>query len=460
MATTQADEEADTPVAVIGAGYVGLIQTVGLAAEGHHVTCLDIDEARIAMLRDGRPPIHEAGLGALLARTLDTGTVRFTTDPADLASARVVFVAVGTPTDDRTGGADLSFLWSAAASVAAHGRDGVVLAVKSTVPIGTCEWLQRHLDRTAPDKGIHVVSNPEFLREGRAVEDFAAPERIVLGGAHAPAVEAVRAVYAPFEARGVPIVAGDWSSAETIKYAANAFLATKITFINEIANLTEVMGGDIETVARGIGLDSRIGDQFLRVGPGYGGSCFPKDSLALATTARRHGVQQQILEAVIAVNDARRFRILQTIRRLAARPLDEARIAILGLAFKAGTDDVRDSPALSLIHSLLAEGSDVRAYDPVARYDPEHSSYVQAASVEDAATDADVIVVLTEWPEFAALDLAALGRVVRSRALYDLRLVLRGRRADLAGWRVAFVGSRMEEGAEPAAHRPSPASLS
>ena len=433
---------------VIGAGYVGLIQAVGLAALGRRVTCLDVNEARIATLRAGEPPIVEEGLRDALGEVLSADAVAFTADSAALADAPVCFVAVGTPTDPVTGNANLRFLWSAARAIADHAPDGTAVVVKSTVPIGTCARLQEMLDEWAPGRGLEVVSNPEFLREGTALEDFNHPERIVLGGRSREATEAVAALYAPFAERGVPVLRTDWHSSETIKYAANAFLATKVTFINEIANLTEAVGGDIEAVAYGIGLDSRIGGRFLKVGPGYGGSCFPKDTLALAVTAQRHGVRQEILESVIAANDARRFRILQRVRQLADRRLFDARIAVLGLAFKANTDDVRDSPAIGIVHMLLGEGARVRAYDPVARYDAKDEDYEQVDSIEAAARDADLVLVTTEWPEFARFDYARLNEAVRQRALYDLRLVTGPDTPGLEGWTVARIGAATRD--EPA----------
>ena len=427
-------------IAVIGAGYVGLIQAVGLAKQGHSVLCIDVSEERVSQLQAGVPPIYEEGLEDLLGEVIAAGRISFSLDIKVAGECDTFFIAVGTPTDEKTGNANLGYLYAAIEDVSKIAPNGAVVVVKSTVPIGTCERLQVRLDELVPNKNLAVVSNPEFLREGRAIQDFFHPERVVLGGRDDNAIAKVRGIYNAFDAADVPFVVSDWFSSETIKYAANAFLAMKVTFINEIANLTQTVGGDIETVSKGIGLDSRIGEQFLRVGPGYGGSCFPKDTLALATMARRHGVQQQILEAVIAVNDNRRYMILRRVEDILGQNLRGLHVAVLGIAFKANTDDVRDSSAISIIHTLLDEGVIVRAYDPMAKYENNDHNYTQSASVKDAMNGADLTLIVTEWDEFKDYDYNSQLPSVQQAKILDLRLSLKSRQAELTDWELNFIG--------------------
>ncbi len=431
-------------IAVIGAGYVGLIQAVGLSKQDHNVVCIDVSEERVAQLQKGVPPIYEDGLEDLLSEVIAAGRISFSLDIKEAETCSTFFVAVGTPTDEKTGNANLSYLYSAIEDIAKVAAKDAIVVVKSTVPIGTCERLQIRLDELVPEKKLAVVSNPEFLREGRAIRDFFHPERVVLGGNNADALAKVREIYGVFETANVPFVVSDWFSSETIKYAANAFLAMKVTFINEIANLTQTVGGDIETVSQGIGLDSRIGEQFLRVGPGYGGSCFPKDTLALATMARRHGVQQQILEAVIAVNDNRRYMILRRVEDILGQDLRGCKVAVLGIAFKANTDDIRDSSAISIIHTLLDEGVIVRAYDPMAKYENNDHKYAQSASVEDAMKDADLTLIVTEWDEFKTFDYNKQLSSVQQAKILDLRLSLKARQDELSDWDLNFIGINSE----------------
>ncbi len=427
-------------IAVIGAGYVGLIQAVGLAKQEHNVLCIDVSEERVNQLQAGVPPIYEEGLEDLLGEVIEAGRISFSLDIITARDCNTFFIAVGTPTDDKTGNANLSYLYSAIEDVSTIAPNGAVVVVKSTVPIGTCERLQNRLDELVPNKKLAIVSNPEFLREGRAIQDFFHPERVVLGGNNKNAIATIRDIYSAFDEAGVPFVVSDWFSSETIKYAANAFLAMKVTFINEIANLTQTVGGDIETVSKGIGLDSRIGEQFLRVGPGYGGSCFPKDTLALATMARRHGVQQQILEAVIAVNDNRRYMILRRVEDILGQNLRGLRVAVLGIAFKANTDDVRDSSAISIIHTLLDEGMVVKAYDPMAKYENNDHNYTQSTSIEDAMNGADLTLIVTEWEEFKDYDYNSQLQSVQQAKILDLRLSLKPRQLELADWNLNFIG--------------------
>ncbi len=427
-------------IAVIGAGYVGLIQAVGLAKQGHSVVCIDVSAERINQLQAGVPPIYEEGLEELLGEVIAAGRISFSLEVNSAAECDAFFVAVGTPTEEKTGNANLGYLYTAVDDISQIARKGAVLVVKSTVPIGTCERLQIRLDERVPEKNLSVVSNPEFLREGRAIQDFFQPERVVLGGADVAALNKVREIYSVFDKDKVPFLISDWFSSETIKYAANAFLAMKVTFINEIANLTQTVGGDIEIVSKGIGLDSRIGEQFLNVGPGYGGSCFPKDTLALATMARRHGVQQQILEAVIAVNDNRRYMILRRVEDILDQKLRGRRVAVLGIAFKANTDDVRDSSAVSIIHTLLDEGAVVRAYDPMAKYETSDSNYQQSSSVEEAMDGADLTLIVTEWDEFKNYDYNSQLASVGQAKILDLRLSLKSRQDELSDWDLNFIG--------------------
>ncbi|MCE7028045.1 UDP-glucose dehydrogenase family protein [Jiella avicenniae] len=431
-------------VCVVGVGYVGLIQAVGLASFGQKVVCVDLDVRKIEMLKKGVPPIFEEGLEETLSTAIDDGMISFTADIADARRADLFFVAVGTPTSERTGNARLDYLEAAVSDIAEIAKDGAVVVVKSTVPIGTCAGLQLRLDRDHPEKRLHIVSNPEFLREGTALKDFFNPERIVIGGADEAARERVKASYAAFADRGIPMILTDTSTSETIKYAANAFLATKVTFINEISDLVETVGGDIEQVARGIGLDSRIGPQFLRAGPGYGGSCFPKDTLALATIGRRHGVQQQIVETVIRINDSRRFRILKRIEAAMGDKLSGKRLAVLGLAFKADTDDVRDSPAVDIVHALLEEGAEVRSYDPVARFAVDHRGYSQCDSIAAACEGASAVLVATEWADFKSFDFSTIESVVERRYIFDMRRVVDVEAPWAPRWDIERIGSPMQ----------------
>ncbi|MBP0615221.1 UDP-glucose dehydrogenase family protein [Jiella mangrovi] len=428
-------------ICVVGVGYVGLIQAVGLAKLGLKVTCVDLDASKVAMLKKGIPPIFEDGLEDALREVIARGNIVFTTDIGEARDCGLFYVAVGTPTSERTGNARLDYLDSAVAGIAEIAPAEAVIVVKSTVPIGTCAGLQARLDRNHPGKGLEIVSNPEFLREGTALKDFFNPERIVIGGTSEAARQKVRDSYAAFEDRGVPMIVTDTSTSETIKYAANAFLATKVTFINEISDLVETVGGDIDQVARGIGLDSRIGPQFLKAGPGYGGSCFPKDTLALATIGRRHGVQQQIVETVIRINDSRRFHILKRIEAAMGDKLSGKRVAVLGLAFKADTDDVRDSPAVDLVHALLEEGADVQSFDPVARLAVDHRGYSQCETIAEACKGVSAVLVATEWAAFRTFDFASVEALVDRRYIFDMRRIVDITASWVPRWDIERIGS-------------------
>jgi len=386
-------------VTVVGTGYVGLIQGVCLADVGHQVTCVDLDADKIAHLASGVPTIYEPGLEALLRSGIDSGRLTFATPEAGWSGliGEVVFVAVGTPMGEN-GGADLSYVRSVADTIAEHATAPLTLVMKSTVPPGTGSTLRdRHLADAAVEIGY--VSNPEFLREGHAIEDWYHTDRVVIGGDDARAIDKVAELYASLDA---PIVVTDVASAETIKYASNAFLSTKISFINEIANLCDAIGADVDSVANGIGLDARIGPAFLNAGIGYGGSCFPKDTRALDFISTMHGYQFDLLKAVIDVNN--RQRLLPLIQLTRAIPdLWRRKVAVLGLSFKPMTDDVRESPALDIIPLLLEEGAEVTAFDPVAGA-IDLGGAVRCESVWEALQGASAMILVTDWPELIELD--------------------------------------------------------
>lgn len=407
-------------VIVYGAGYVGLVTATGLAAMGHVVTCIERDPARLAMLRAGIMPFHEPGLAPAVAEGVRAGRLTFS-DPDDVAVkfATLAFVCVGTPPRPEDGRADTSLVFGCAGEAAARMRPGSVLVIKSTVPVGTGDRIASLVAGT----GIEVASNPEFLREGEALHDIMHPDRIVVGAQTPTAHLALGRLYAPMTGQGVPLLAVERPTAELIKYAANCFLAIKVSYINEIANLCEQAGADVRDVARGIGLDHRIGTAFLRAGPGFGGSCFPKDLLALAGLAQDHGVPLRLVETALAVNEARKGEMVRRIAAAAGGTLRDRRIAILGLAFKAGTDDMRSAPALTIIPRLQAAGAVVRAHDPVAmdRARAVLPGVEMAQSPIHAVRDADVAVVLTEWSDYRAIDFAEIRKAMRGCVIVDLR---------------------------------------
>ena len=413
-------------IAMIGTGYVGLVSGVCLSDFGHTVTCVDTDAAKIDRLRAGQVPIYEPGLDQLMVRNAEAGRLRFTTDLAEaLEGADAAFIAVGTPSRRGDGQADLSYVMAAARDVARLAHDGLVIVVKSTVPVGTNARVAAEIAATAPDLSFDIVSNPEFLREGAAIEDFMKPDRVVFGCKSERAAGVMRDIYRPLFLRSFPIVETDLESAEMIKYAANAFLATKITFINEIAALCERIGADVREVSRGIGLDGRIGPKFLHAGPGYGGSCFPKDTRALARTAQEVGIPLQIVEAVIGSNETAKRRAVEKIFELCDDSVANKTIAVLGVTFKPGTDDMREAPALTIVPALIGAGAHVRVVDPKGRV--EGAALLPSVTWEDdayaAAADADAVVLLTEWNAFRALDLARLAAGMRTRRFADLRNV-------------------------------------
>ena len=424
-------DESAPALAVIGTGYVGLTTGACLAHLGFHVACADIDEAKVARLQAGEIPIVEEGLDQIVAGAVAGGRLRFMVGAASAAAdADIVFLCVPTPQDE-DGSADLSYIEAAAGEIGPVLRPGAVVVNKSTVPVGSTRVVERVLQR----RDVAVVSNPEFLREGTAVNDFLHPDRVVIGGDDVAAAERVAALYRDL---GTQILITDAASAETIKYAANGFLAMKISFVNAVAALCEAVGADVHHVIDGIGSDQRIGRAFLRPGPGWGGSCFPKDSRALVSIAAKHGYDFSMMRGVIAVNDEQRERMVRKVVTAAGRdgstpgsePLAGVCIAALGLTFKAGTDDLRDSPSLAIIAELQHLGASVRAYDPTVGGGLDHlqrrrlDGLELAADPYAAATGADVSVVLTEWPEFGDLDLDRLAHVMRGRAIVDTRNVL------------------------------------
>lgn len=410
-------------IAVIGSGYVGLVTGACFAEFGVEVSCVDVDNGKIARLSRGQATIYEPGLEQLIQKNLQAGRLRFTTDLGSaVESAAVVFLAVGTPSSP-DGSADLSFVETAAAEVARHIHDYKVIVMKSTVPVGTGKRLtaliKENLSAPVP---FSVVSNPEFLREGAAIGDFMRPDRVVIGSSDARAIEVMRELYRPLYLIETPFVITSVEGAELIKYAANAFLATKISFINEIANLCEKVGCDVHDVARAIGMDRRIGGKFLHPGPGFGGSCFPKDTRALAIIGRQHESPMQIVDAVIDVNEKQREAMLPKIAGLVGG-LAGKRIAVFGLSFKPETDDMRDAPSIDIINGLVNKGATVVAYDPVARAEAE--KVLPAIEYADdeyaAATGADALVFMTEWNQFRALDMERVRGLMRTPNIADLR---------------------------------------
>ena len=411
-------------IAIIGSGYVGLVSGACFADFGHTVTAVDNDPGKVVMLRRGEMPIFEPGLADLVASNARAGRLSFTADlPAAVAAAEVVMIAVGTPSRRGDGHADLSYVYGAAREIATALDGPTVVVTKSTVPVGTGDEVERIIREARPDAELSVASNPEFLREGAAIQDFKRPDRIVLGCEDARARAVMQELYRPLYLNQAPIVWTSRRTAELTKYAANAFLATKITFINEIADLCERVGADVQQVARGIGLDNRIGSKFLHPGPGYGGSCFPKDTLALIKTGQDHGASQRIVETVVAVNDQRKRSMAKKVVAACGGSLRGKAVAVLGLTFKPNTDDMRDAPALALIAALQDGGARVRAYDPegmdAARSLLQDVSF--ASDPYDCAEGADALVIVTEWDAFRALNLDSVKAAMRSPVLVDLR---------------------------------------
>ena len=422
-------------IAMIGTGYVGLVSGACFADFGHQVCCVDKDAGKIDGLNEGRMPIWEPGLEALVKANAERGRLAFTTDlPSGVEGADAVFIAVGTPARRGDGHADLSFVFAAVRELAKVIKPGTIVVTKSTVPVGTGDEIEKILTEEGIT-GVSVASNPEFLREGAAIADFKHPDRIVVGAEDEHAREVLREIYRPLFLNRAPILFTGRRTAELTKYAANAFLAVKISFINEVANLCEAVDADVQDVARGIGLDNRIGPKFLHAGPGYGGSCFPKDTLALLQTAEAAGVDQRIVRTTVKVNDDRKASMADRVADAVGGDLSGKRVGVLGLAFKPNTDDMRDAPSIPLINAMVERGANVAAFDPVARHQAEQvfSNIDFAADAYAAAKDADVVVIVTEWDEFRALDLEALAASMRGKILVDLRNVYDREEAKRAG---------------------------
>jgi UDPglucose 6-dehydrogenase len=428
-------------ICMVGTGYVGLVTGAGLADLGMNVICVDKDKAKVDALARGVIPIYEPGLEELVSRNERKGRLRFTTDlKAGIESSVAIFIAVGTPPNP-DGSPDLTFVRQVAEAVALHMNGYKVVVTKSTVPTGTGKMIDQILREKNGKYPFSVVSNPEFLREGSAVGDFLEPDRIVIGASDARAIEVMKEIYKPLFLRETPFVITDVASAELIKYASNGFLAVKISFINEVARLCELMGADVEAVATGMGLDPRIGPRFLLPGPGFGGSCFPKDTAAAAELAKQYGHHFELIEATIRVNAAIKARMIGKIRR-AVGEIAGRTAAVLGLSFKPETDDIRESPALAVVGDLLAAGATVRAFDPAAMENTRavFPNLTYAKDAYDCAAGADFLVLATEWNEFRALDLEKLGAALTSRTMVDLRNVYDPTEIRAAGWNYTSVG--------------------
>ena len=429
-------------IAVIGTGYVGLVTGAGLADFGNAVICCDIDERKIDALNRGAIPIYEPGLDKIVARNVSDGRLRFTTDLADaIRSSRAIFIAVGTPPKP-DGSADLRYVEEVARTIAGHMNGPKLVITKSTVPIGTGRMIETILAQAPAGHKGSVVSNPEFLREGSAIEDFMKPDRVVIGASDAESVELMKEIYAPLHSLEIPFVVTNVESSELIKYAANGFLAVKISFINEIAVLCERLGADVQDVARGIGLDSRIGPKFLQAGPGFGGSCFPKDTSAMADIARRYDYDFQIIEAVLRVNAAIKERMVGKVADALDGEVRGKTIGILGLAFKPETDDMRDSPTIPLIRGLQRQGAVIRAYDPQA-IENSRTMFENVTFCRDAyetAEGCDALVIATEWNEFRALNLARVRKALKQPVVIDLRNVYDPQRMRAEGFQYFSVG--------------------
>ena len=422
---------------MIGTGYVGLVSGVCFSDFGHDVICVDKDATKLTKLCSGEVPIYEPGLDDLMAKNVAVGRLTFSGDmKAAVDGADAVFIAVGTPTRRGDGHADLTFVMAAAHEIADALTSYAVVVTKSTVPVGTNSQVKQVIAKQNPTVDFDVASNPEFLREGAAIEDFMRPDRIVVGVETDRAAAVLNDIYRPLFLRDFPIMTTDLESAEMIKYAANAFLATKITFINEIAMLCERTGADVKMISKGMGLDGRIGNKFLHAGPGYGGSCFPKDTKALARIGQEHGVSMQLTEAVIKVNEEIKWRMVDKIFAICDGSVNTKTIAVLGVAFKPNTDDMRDAPGLTIVPALVDNGATVRIVDPQGQH--EGAALLSGVTWMDdpyaAAKGADAIVILTEWNEFRALDLGQMAGVMTTPAMADLRNIYSAGEATLAGF--------------------------
>ncbi len=437
-------------IAMVGTGYVGLVSGACFSEFGWDVVCVDNNAEKIEMLEAGQMPIYEPGLDNLVARNVGAGRLTFTTDLASAVSgAEAVFIAVGTPSRRGDGHADLSYVFQAAEDIARHADGYTVVVTKSTVPVGTGREVMKRIKAVRPDVDIEIASNPEFLREGSAIEDFMRPDRVVIGTDSEKAGETVGALYRPLYLRDTPIMFTSLETAELIKYAANTFLATKITFINEFADLCEKVGANVQDVAKGIGLDGRIGSKFLHAGPGYGGSCFPKDTEALVRSARDAGAPISIVEQVIRVNDNRKEAMARKIIDACGGDVNGKTVGVLGLTFKPNTDDMRDSPSLVIVPRLMEAGATVRVFDPVGMDEAKAlmDGPVWCTDAYDAMDGADAVAIVTEWNEFRALDLNRAKSLLKSPIMVDLRNVYRPDQMQEAGFKYVSIG----RGSVPAA---------
>jgi UDPglucose 6-dehydrogenase len=433
--------EQDMRLAMIGTGYVGLVSGACLSEFGHQVICVDKDATKVANLQRGVIPIFEPGLDDVVAANTKAGRLSFETDLAHaVRDADGIFIAVGTPSRHGDGHADLSYVFAAAEEIAVALTKYAVVVTKSTVPVGTSRKVEEIIRKARPKAEFDMASNPEFLREGSAIEDFRRPDRVVVGCDTERARDVMREVYRPLYINETPMLFTSRETSELIKYAANAFLATKITFINEMADLCEKVGGDVQDVARGMGLDGRIGGKFLHAGPGFGGSCFPKDTLALVRTAREVGAPSRIVEAVVAVNDARKQEMAKKVEA-AFGGLKGKTVAVLGLTFKPNTDDMRDAPSLVVVPYLQKAGATVRAYDPEGRKEAaKHLNVDFRDTAYDALQGADGVVILTEWNEFRALDFDKVKAALKTPLMVDLRNIYRPAQMVQAGFRYISIG--------------------
>jgi UDPglucose 6-dehydrogenase len=430
-------------IAMIGTGYVGLVSGACFAEFGPDVTCVDVDAAKIERLLNGEIPIYEPGLDALVAKGIKSGRLAFTTDLEKAVSeADAVFIAVGTPSRRGDGHADLRYVEAAAIEVAKALQGYTVVVTKSTVPVGTGRRVAELIRGANPTAEFDVASNPEFLREGSAIGDFMRPDRVVIGAETDRARAVMQALYRPLYLMETPVVMTTLETAELTKYAANAFLATKITFINEMADLCEKVGANVQDVARGMGLDGRIGKKFLHAGPGYGGSCFPKDTIALVRTAQEYGSPARLVETVVQVNDTRKGAMASRVIAACGGSVRGKTVGVLGVSFKPNTDDMREAPSLAIVPALQDAGATVRAYDPAAMHEATAllPGVHWCADAYDAAVGADVLVIITEWNEFRALDLDRVGASMRQKVLVDLRNVYRAEDVRQQGFRYTSIG--------------------
>jgi UDPglucose 6-dehydrogenase len=428
---------------MIGTGYVGLVSGACFSEFGIDVTCVDMDEGKIASLKRGEIPIYEPGLDELVEANAKAGRLHFTTNLAEgVAGVDAVFIAVGTPSRRGDGHADLSYVFAASEQIAKAIDGYTVIVTKSTVPVGTGKKVETIVRETRPDADFDVVSNPEFLREGSAIEDFMRPDRVVIGTGSERAQEVMRALYQPLSLIETPILFTRRETAELVKYATNAFLATKITFINEIADLCEKVGADVHDVARGIGLDGRIGRKFLHPGPGYGGSCFPKDTLALVRTAQEYGAEVRIVDSVVGVNADRKKRMADRVIAACDGDVKGKTVAVLGTTFKPNTDDMRESPSLDIIPALQAKGATIKAYDPAGMEEAKKllADVVWCDGAYAAIDGADAIVLVTEWNEFRSLDLERVKGLMKRPVMVDLRNVYEPSRMTAAGFVYKSIG--------------------